>query len=157
MLIFSYVRKFLSRTVMAKCGHKTKMVDVIEIDGEKITFSLKKGVRPEYCINCLKEMSIKCAWCGKSILPGDPITLYSPRDESKVPEHAVIYKKDPLQLVGCLRWGCADTGADRAGFWVPPGEVQRVMSPLERAMATNNVVIVNDVTDINEAEAHKLN
>ena len=108
--------------------------------------------RFEYCSDCLVKMSIRCAWCGKSILVGSPITLNTPiRKNFKVPDYAVVYKENPLQLVGCLRWECADTGLDRAGFWVVPGKVHRVVSPLEMLMATEDVVIVNDLADPDQA------
>ena len=45
----------------------------------------------------------------------------------------------------------ADSGADRSGFWVPPGEVFRVMSPLEQCLQSNDIVICSDVSDIREA------
>lgn len=97
--------------------------------------------------------SIKCAWCGKIILCGDPITLYTPcQKDFKIPKHAVVYKKSPLQLVGCLRWNCAESGVDRAGFWLFPGKVQRALSPIEECFASGKVVAVNNVSDIEEAK-----
>ncbi len=137
--------------IMADCGHLTAVVDIVEAFGERVEtrLPLKKGKTP-YCHRCLEKMVIRCAWCGKAIFIGDPITLYTPIEDFKIPDYAVIYNKDPLQLVGCLRWDCAE-GVDRAGFWYPPGKVFRVESPLERAMRTGDVVIVSDLSDFNEA------
>ncbi|MEK7658485.1 MAG: hypothetical protein AAB352_01300 [Patescibacteria group bacterium] len=143
--------KLFGRNYIASiCGHKTKLFSPVEIFGEKIFITLKRKF--EYCPECLAKMSIRCAWCGKSILVGDPITLNTPvRKDWQVPDYAVKYKKDPLQLVGCLRWECADSGIDRAGFWMPPGKVYRVASPMEMVLATNDVAICNDITDISKA------
>jgi hypothetical protein len=51
-----------------------------------------------------------------------------------------------------LRWNCAETGADRAGFWVIPGKVQRCLSPIEEAFATGKTVIISDMGDIDQAK-----
>lgn len=101
-------------------------------------------------------MTIPCAWCGKPIVVGSPITLCSPIKPDYTPpvEGFVTYSEDPLRLVGCLRWDCADSGIYRAGFWVPPGKVDRVLSPLEIAMMVDGVVIVSDITDPAEARSH---
>ncbi|NTW88760.1 MAG: hypothetical protein HGB26_06475, partial [Desulfobulbaceae bacterium] len=104
-----------------------------------------------YCHACIKKMAIRCAWCGKPIFIGDPVTLYSPSKGFEIPEYAVRYSEDPLRLVGCLRWDCADSGIDRSGFWMPPGEVMRVMSPIEQVLATGTAAIVSDVNDMREA------
>lgn len=145
-------------TVLAGCGHTTHLCDkitVISKDGEKketeITIST---IKPTHCHKCFEKMAIRCAWCGDYILPGDPITLYSPIKEGSfdIPKYAVVYKKDPLQLVGCLRMGCADTGGDRAGFWIIPGKVQRVLSPIEEVFMTGETVINSDLGDIDQAK-----
>ncbi len=113
-----------------------------------------------WCISCLDAMSIRCAWCGLSIYICDPVTLYTPKDLGKLPLWRVLYDGEDLKhaaAVGCLRMNCADTGADRAGFWMPGedgrGRVARVASPYEVALWTGAVVI-NDLSDINEAVKH---
>lgn len=110
------------------------------------------------------HMAIRCAWCGNRIFIGDPITLYTPltqeltqNNDFQVPENAVVYSKDPLQLVGCLGWNCAESGADRAGFWVPgengKGRVQRVQTAYEAILCSKEpfIMIVDDTCDIKEA------
>jgi len=98
----------------------------------EITFRSFKKEELEYCHKCLGEMSIRCAWCGEVIFIGDPITLYSPvKKDHKLPDYAVLYNKEENQYVGCLGWDCAQTGGDRAGFWVPPGKVHRVATAWE--------------------------
>ena len=143
--------RYFGRNYTAKvCGHKTKLVCEIDVFGKKIIVQFNRHSEMLYCPECTAKMSIKCAWCEKSIMIGDPITLYTPmKKDFEIPKHAVIYKKDPLQLVGCLRWDCADCG-DRMGFWDYPGKVERVLSPIEIALMTGKTVIVGDLTDINE-------
>ena len=134
------------------CGHTTKLfaLTYVELLKEKLFTSLAKN--PKYCPDCRAKMTIRCAWCGKPILVGGAITLYTPsRKDFVVPDYALVYRKNPLQLVGCLRWSCADSGIDRAGFWVEPGEVYRVLSPMELCIQTDAPIIVNDITDINQA------
>ena len=142
--------------VKADCGHTTRLYDKITIydDKEKqrrVGISIKTR-KPECCLKCYEtKMIIRCAWCGGSILPYDPITLHEPKEDYKIPAYAVTYKNN--RLIGCLRRGCGDPGF-RAGFWVMPGEVQRVLSPFEELLSGRNdgkMVAVNDIGDINEA------
>lgn len=114
---------------------------------------LEKNGRPEYCLACVGQMAIKCAWCGKTIRVGYPVTLYMPGPSSVVPNHAVPYDADPRRYVGCLHAGCAESGADRSGFWMPPGKVERVPTPYEMLMAGGappRGVIVDNVNDPND-------
>jgi len=141
-------RLFFRRHRATVCGHRTRLIEKVNIYGEEMKLLVSKN--HEYCQQCLADMSIKCAWCGQYIRVGDPITLYSPSKDFKVPEHAVVYKKDPLQLVGCLRFNCAISGVDRCGFWQPPGVVDRVLSPLEMVLGqfpSEDVVFCNDLAD----------
>ncbi|MEK7500999.1 MAG: hypothetical protein AAB642_02630, partial [Patescibacteria group bacterium] len=124
--------------------------------GEEISCTLPSDEGgPEFCFECIEAMAIRCAWCGKAIIIGDPITLLTPSEtEFKIPEYAVVYNEEPLQLVGCLSWDCAPTGGARAGFWIPPGKVHRVVSPLEMVMGATGekMVVVSDLTDIQGAD-----
>jgi hypothetical protein len=89
-------------------------------------------------------MTITCPWCGKPILIGDYVTLYTPSDPNfKIPEGAVVYSENPLQLVGCQRPTCVETGADYCGIWDVPGVVKRSPSAIERIMMTGKPVIMN--------------
>jgi hypothetical protein len=141
-----------------KCGHTGPLVQEVSIFGQIRQSSLKPD-QLDWCNQCLAKMAILCAWCGRPIGIGEPITLYSPRiDKFVIPDHATVYSKEPLQLVGCLRMGCAETGADRAGFWMPPGEVMRVLSPFEEVMGQvergkpSSPIIVEDLADPYEAK-----
>lgn len=143
------------------CGHQTPCQGHVHAHGgstfTKMPITGKKTV--DYCLDCLGKMAIRCAWCDRPIFIGDPVTLYTPTEGFTVPEHAVVYQTDPLQLVGCLDWDCAFTGADRAGFWYPDpenkgvGHVHRVPTAYELLMQGdgNHALIVGDVSDISEA------
>ena len=102
-------------------------------------------------------MAIQCAWCGEPIFIGDPITLYTPHRDFQIPAHAVVHSENPLQLVGCLRWGCADTGADRAGFWLPgengKGCVRRVPTAYGAILGAEEppMMIIGGLSDMEEA------
>jgi len=138
-LFFNIFRK----KIMASCGHETLKKDKVTAFGKSavIKIPIVDG-KTDYCHRCLEKMAIKCAWCGNVIFIGSPVTLYmATKKDFKIPEHAVIYNENPLQLVGCRR--CAELGsADWMGYWVPPGKVQRVMSPTEVAIQSNKVVLV---------------
>jgi hypothetical protein len=149
---WAFVKAFGANHTAKICGHKTKLFSRVEVFGREVFCALKKGGF-DYCPECRAKMAIRCAWCGRIIMPGDPITLYTPRDPDwKIPKHAVIYQREPvLQLVGCMRLLCSEGAIDRTGFWVEPGEVLRVASPMELVMATTNHSPCNDVCDINQA------
>jgi hypothetical protein len=142
-----------------KCGHRTKRSGPVSAFGCTITTKMPKndGGSVDYCLDCIGKMTIKCAWCSDPIFIGNPITLYTPRGEFQVPEHAVVYNKEPLQLVGCLGWNCADTGADRSGFWLPgedgKGRVQRMPTAYEAILGAKepSMMIVGDLSDMKEA------
>ena len=154
-----FKRLFGKKYYAQKCGHLTALKGYIVVFGEKVLISLKpKEGKVDYCLECIGKMAIRCAWCGRSIMVGEPITLYTPTNPNfKIPEYAVVYQEEPLQLVGCLRWDCADSGIERAGFWVAPGRVLRVLSPAEKLLAAvekgeeEPVVKVDNLFDINEA------
>lgn len=143
-----------------KCKHRTKRCGSISVLGHTIIMKIPKNESGavNYCLNCIGKMTIQCAWCGDPIFIGEPITLYTPCDDDfQIPECAVIYNKKPLQLVGCLGWNCAETGADRAGFWIPgengKGRVLRVPTACEVIMNAKepSCLIINDAHDITEA------
>jgi hypothetical protein len=72
--------------------------------GQTVESKLKAGEgEVDYCFDCWVAMSIRCAWCPSPIMIGDPVTLYSPTDpDFQLPEGAVSYKSDPMQVVGFL-------------------------------------------------------
>jgi len=128
-------------TLTAECGHETKVRDEVTAHGVTITTTIPiKDGKTDYCHRCLETMSIHCAWCGRPIFVGDPVTLYVSTDDYAIPDYAVKHEDDAY--VGCLRGDCAETGADRAGFWYPPGQVKLDLSPLEAAIEKSGLPLV---------------
>lgn len=152
-LILSY--PFRKTYVANLCGHRTKLTGQLCSHGHNHTMSmpLAENGQPEHCLDCIGKMSIKCAWCENTIDIGDPVTLYVQNESFVIPQHAVRYGEDPIRLVGCLGWECAQSGADRQGFWMPPGIVERVPSPIELLLFGEKAseVITNDLSDPNES------
>lgn len=157
-----FVSSIFKKTYTAnKCGHKTKSKGVIS-EGDYTTtiqMPLEENGNPNYCLKCIENMSIQCAWCGDTIGIGSPITLYIPKDTFEVPDYAVSYTEgESKALVGCLGWECAHTGGDRAGFWLPDdegkGHVYRVPTAIEAVMANGgkSAVFISDISDIEEAK-----
>ncbi len=130
-LFMSY--PFRTTYIASVCGHKTKQMGPVTIGKAVIIMNIEdighKG--PGYCLECLGQMSIRCVWCGESILVGEPITLYRQRVGVPIPTHAVSYIKNGRTVfVGCLDWNCADSGADICGYWMPPGVVEPIPPPI---------------------------
>jgi len=132
--------------VVCECGDHSKLKKKFKIEGEKVTFRIKYEPSKEfpYCLDCVSKMTITCPWCGRPIYVGDYVTLYTPTDPNfKIPEGAVVYSENPLQLVGCQRRDCAETGADYCGIWEIPGKVKRIPSAIERVLMTGEPVVMN--------------
>jgi hypothetical protein len=143
------VSALFRRTHVANiCGHKTSKKGFM-YDGTSTSIMempLAENGHPDYCLDCIGKMGIRCAWCGEPITIGEPVTLDFPHKEFRVPDYAVKYGEGEEQaLVGCLRWDCADTLTMMCGQWMPPGVVKRVPSPLEIALQTGKAVMVSDV------------
>lgn len=143
-----------------KCGHKTKKKGFMK-DGDHttiMTMPLAESGSPDYCLDCIGKMTIQCAWCDNRISIGSPITLYTSKKPDEMPDHAVPYTEGGSgAFVGCLGWECADTGGDRAGFWLPgedgKGRVERVPTAIETLMSNPDAsaLIVHNTHNIAEA------
>ena len=120
----------------------------IDIPGAEENYERIRKQFPQYLIiPCSAESELALREASKHKL-----IQYAPGEKDfQIPEYAVVYSRKPLQLVGCLGWDCAESGVDRAGFWVTPGRVERVMSPLEMIFSTGKMVISEDIGDINKA------
>lgn len=130
-----------SRTYTTPSGKRTKRRGVIDAFGEKshIIMPLNAQGTVDWTLDEIAAMTIQCAWCGRPIFISDPITLYSPVDPDspihplipkpqkpfEVPSYAVIYQQNPLQLIGCPRWDCAETSGDFSGQWVPDPKTRK--------------------------------
>ena len=115
-----------SRVVPARCGHKSKITDNLNISGKHVgmaTLTVINGA-VEYCHRCLEKMAIECAWCEGPIIIGEGVTLYSPTDKFyKIPNGAILHNENPLQLVGCLNHSCDPSVSLAENYWMPPGKV----------------------------------
>lgn len=132
--------------IKCKCGHHSKLAKEMHIHGKTshLEINYRPFRRPPYCLDCVEKVAIICPWCGEPIFIGEYVTLYTPNNPNfKIPEGAVIYSKEPLQLVGCQRSNCAQSGADYCGIWEAPGVVRRIPSAIERIMAGEKYVISN--------------
>jgi hypothetical protein len=144
---------FFRKKPRALCGHIVPDNGVMTAFGETRNISIEplaNGKPADYCPDCLAKMAIRCAWCGKAIFPGDPITLYTPQGEFHLPGLAVKFSDKPLRVVGCLRESCCEIGASRNGFWMPPGKVQWRQSPMEMAIQTGMAIMVKDLANPGE-------
>lgn len=137
--IWVFFSTYFSKTYTANiCGHKTKL-ERVEIHNDQAVITnipLADNGSPDYCIDCINDMAIMCAWCGGQIKIGNPITLYTPHDFFETANYAVSYNEGGSKaLVGCMRGDCAGDVGDRAGFWLPgddgKGMVFRVPTAFE--------------------------
>ena len=143
--LFSWLKQGTTEVVCG-CGHHSKLEKKFKIGGEKVKFRInyKPGKEFPYCLDCVSKMTITCPWCGRPICVGDYVTLYTPTDPNyKIPEGAVVYSENPLQLVGCQRSDCAEAAADYRGIWEAPGKVKRILSSIERILVTGEPVVKN--------------
>lgn len=149
MSFFSRIHNFFRKDYVAnKCGHKTKIKGRVCALGENFTLEmpLAENKKPDFCLDCISKMSIRCAWCGEPIHIGDPVTTLCVAQDYIPPEYAVRYEDN--SFVGCLSWGCGEA-IFRSGFWMPPGVVHRVMSPIEMVISSGSAVFVQDLSDPN--------
>jgi len=151
-----FKKLFNSEVLALDCGHKTKIKGDIEVflgksmvhSKANISLILDNNGNVSHCFECIEEISIRCAWCGGTILPEDPITLYYATTKDFIPpEYAIEYNPgnhDRPSYVGCLRWDCAETGGDMCGHWGFDKQVHRSLSPIEQCILTGKPVVVNN-------------
>ncbi|HEY4479215.1 MAG TPA: hypothetical protein VI981_02575 [Candidatus Paceibacterota bacterium] len=137
--MFASIKALLSGKTLFACSHSARRSASFRMDGEKVTFNLSDK-QTEWCPECLSKMTILCVFCARPIFIGDPICLPICK-KNKVPPSAVLYEDfgssgQEGQYVSCLRFNCCDSGANRAGFWQPPGVVARVMRPVPQILDT---------------------
>ena len=156
------VEKFRRTYTAEVCGHETKRKGILHgelADWSVLLMPLNQNGRPDYCLQCIEDMSVRCIRCGELITVGDQVSICKPVDpEYQVPPYVAPYENG--YFVGCMRQNCADGFWDIRGWWAPPGKVVRVPSPIELAMQGGehgSVVIVNDVSNYpNSASVHPL-
>lgn len=113
------IAEIFQTTHLCACGHPMK-----------IGRFNRQANRQEYCEKCRKKMAIKCVFCSGEINVGDPITLYAADPYfcgRRIPSWAVVHhgEKGSVNLVGCLREGCATYSQNISGLWVAPGIISR--------------------------------
>lgn len=125
-MIRKWLPRKISREIADICGHKTAQNGKIEAFGVETDMKMPRNSqgRLDYCLDCITQMTVKCAWCGDVIFIGTPITLYGPSYPWVFPDGTVFHSDNPLRVVGCPSSSCADTGADYVGMWLPDTEGQ---------------------------------
>lgn len=115
---------FLSRTY--KCGHRDKRSFKLRCYGMTSSWIRQKERCPECELNYLKEVVIRCCYCGHPIFPGHGVCLYaidSPGIETRwgklisVPE---IGGGEVKAYIGCMLMGCG-SGGGFSGHWSESG------------------------------------
>lgn len=153
----SYNKEKLARF----CCHAVSAAEGrVEAFGDSTTTTMPRNADGgfDFCHACLGTMAIQCAWCNRPIFVGDPVTLYMPSDPYIWFSPSVAYMTfDKLEMVGCGRTDCAETGADYAGYWVPSGlrpegrwigGVKRMTSIYETVLANNRSVVADDLSSM---------
>ncbi len=113
-----------------KCGHITKLKGLMYDGIKKVIWRLplSDNGNPNYCLDCVGDMSILCAWCNQPITVGSLVTLYEYDRNFIIPRHAIHCG---TALVGCLRQNCTHKKEDVRGVWVH-GKVKK-LSPSRRS------------------------
>ncbi len=141
----------LGRNHLCGCGHDARLKTLIKREDVEGLYTLDRD--RECCPECFISASARCAWCGCLVVPGSPVAIYAWQEErGEPPPHAVFYdnsrndKTTQRYVLVCLRSGCG-WPEDRQGFWVLPGRIERVLSPLEECLYQDDLVICNDLSD----------
>lgn len=107
--------------VATRCGHTTKRRGVLKAFGQqaKVRMPVNELGSVDWCLDCISDLTIRCAFCGNAIFIGEPITLHTPpKTGFQTPAHAYIYKNIPLLLVGCIACqGDTKTEAHMDYYW----------------------------------------
>lgn len=139
------------KDITCMCGHIAKRKTYLPINEKSGVYTLSRDAN--YCPTCFARAAIVCASCGKTILPGEPIMLVMPaEDRTALPKTTKLLTLESGEKANvlCLRTGCGEP-ALRNGFWEMPGRVRRVVSPIEQAAMTKEIVIVGNISDPREA------
>jgi hypothetical protein len=103
--------------VQYKCGHEGWKKFHVSFWGEKMAPAAKFIEERNKCPDCMLQEAlrdmIRCALCGLSISPGDPVALYLD-DGSFKKEWST---RHGVSVIGCLRWNCCPSDGFFAGNW----------------------------------------
>jgi len=124
---FAITNRFRKTYVANECGHRTKREGSTVSFGERyvIAMPLATNGHPDWCLDCIGGMAIRCGWCGRPIHVGEMVTPYLAKDgmPGYTRYHEDVGNDCRKSVVGCERIDCADSGGDYCGRWYPPGRV----------------------------------
>jgi hypothetical protein len=79
---------------------------------------------PDYCLDCVSKMSIRCAWCAEPIHVGDEISFYSPIEPYLSRRSPIIgHTKVGGRYIGCTKCKLQKSDSGPSGIWSLPGKV----------------------------------
>jgi len=102
------------------CGHPGYETYYFYVYGERCVPTEAYADANDTCPFCLLttvlERHIRCAVCGRAILPGDPVTFYHD-DPAFRPEWVTAVGASSEAVIGCLREGCCASISYVDGLW----------------------------------------
>lgn len=102
----------MKEIVTVQCGHKTTLYKRIHVGDASMGVTLKPNDQGKYelCQKCLAKHAIRCAWCGKILLPGNLVSITGARDGERIPQYAVMAPDAPGRYYACTsaQCGCGD-------------------------------------------------
>jgi hypothetical protein len=108
------------------CGHLTERWRMYTLFGfDTYIRPLRTGYgHIHYCTDCVADMAIPCAICGRAIASGDLVSAVVQREDSDIAGYILSNRGEqrrdaPPQLITCMYPSCSDTLADCRGQWVP--------------------------------------
>lgn len=145
--VLTFFKRLLGIKVLAECGHKTPLRGKIlcfipNFQGGKskrrtVNLETSPDGTPKLCLHCLGEASIRCAWCGGTILPGDKVTSSPPEKYFTLPSYAVKHpasSNEKPEYIGCTHPDCNGTRWEKCGHLGSDGEIHGKKSRLQRIL-----------------------
>lgn len=143
----TFVEALSDEMLKFQCDHLgAKKIEII-LYGESIFRGETKDARPQLCPNCIleeiKQFSIRCAFCGGAILPGEGVALYNKESEGINKKWGTYVGEN---IIGCLAMDCCPSGGFFAGHWTMQGfkpAFKNGLSLAEEAARTGSIKIAN--------------
>lgn len=139
-----------SKTIKYGCGHGGPEKFNIDFFGDCMKPNFKGKEKLRECPTCrlmdLKKLTIRCAACRLSILPGEGVAIYLNDEHFDQTIAHKIQEGDVVRVLGCLRMDCCPTGGYFAGHWTEQGfkpAFDEGRSAASEAFTTGKVVISN--------------
>jgi hypothetical protein len=105
------IKLFRKKYIASICGHKTLVKGPFTAFGEEFFIRMPRQELegPDYCLDCIGKMSIKCSSCDKIILIG----------------HRVFESFDGKErFITCSDEDCLGSKRGSPGMWVPSGSIR---------------------------------